>query len=47
VIFHDSTLQAMLDARPQNLQQLAEVHGVGDSKLERYGDAFLQCLATL
>ncbi|NCO18451.1 MAG: ATP-dependent DNA helicase RecQ, partial [Gammaproteobacteria bacterium] len=47
VIFHDATLQAMLDARPENLEALAEVHGVGERKLERYGDAFLECLSGL
>jgi len=45
VIFHDSTLQAMLHARPQNLAELASVHGVGERKLERYGQAFLECLS--
>ncbi|QKT02778.1 DNA helicase RecQ [Ectothiorhodospiraceae bacterium 2226] len=44
VIFHDATLLAMLEHRPQTLAKLAEVHGVGARKLEAYGEAFLQVL---
>jgi len=41
VIFHDATLMAMLEAKPTNRQQLALISGVGDHKLELYGDQFL------
>ena len=41
VIFHDATLLAMLRERPQTLSALGAVSGVGERKLERYGDAFL------
>ncbi|MEP6509962.1 MAG: DNA helicase RecQ [Dokdonella sp.] len=44
VIFHDATLLAMLRARPQTLLALAAVSGVGERKLERYGDAFIGVL---
>jgi ATP-dependent DNA helicase RecQ len=44
VIFHDATLRAMLADRPQNARELRAVSGVGDSKLERYGEAFLAVL---
>ncbi|KPQ30071.1 MAG: ATP-dependent DNA helicase RecQ [Marinobacter excellens HL-55] len=44
VIFHDTTLFDMLERRPENLGQLAEVSGVGAAKLEKYGDVFLQTL---
>jgi ATP-dependent DNA helicase RecQ len=44
VIFHDATLLAMLRARPATLDELAEVQGVGRTKLERYGDDFLDVL---
>jgi ATP-dependent DNA helicase RecQ len=44
IIFHDATLQEMAQRRPENLQQLAEVSGVGEHKLEAYGEAFLSCL---
>ena len=44
VIFHDATLMEMAEQRPQNRQQLAQISGVGDRKLEAYGEEFLQLL---
>ncbi|MGB0513939.1 MAG: DNA helicase RecQ [Wenzhouxiangellaceae bacterium] len=44
MIFHDATLNAMLEAAPETLHELAGVHGVGKHKLEKYGEAFLDCL---
>jgi len=44
VIFHDSTLAGMLECKPGSLEQMAEISGVGSSKLERYGEAFLAVL---
>jgi ATP-dependent DNA helicase RecQ len=46
VIFHDSTLREIAAARPSNLAELAEVNGVGRTKLERYGDAMLAAVAS-
>ena len=44
VIFHDSTLLEILNRRPGSLQEMGEISGVGQAKLARYGDAFLQVL---
>src|SRR5262245_21224122 len=41
VIFHDSTLIAMAATKPRDLNALAQVHGVGEAKLTRYGAEFL------
>ncbi|MFM5953596.1 MAG: DNA helicase RecQ [Novosphingobium sp.] len=41
VIFHDSTLREMAEARPASISALGELGGVGTRKLEAYGDAFL------
>ncbi len=41
VIFHDSTLLEMVKDRPQTLQQMLNISGVGAQKLERYGEVFL------
>jgi ATP-dependent DNA helicase RecQ len=41
VIFHDATLSEMMERQPTNHQQLLNINGVGESKLEKYGDAFL------
>ncbi|HEX4298364.1 MAG TPA: DNA helicase RecQ [Devosia sp.] len=45
VIFHDTTLRAIATARPSGLEALGELPGVGQAKLDRYGDAFLQIVA--
>lgn len=44
VIFHDSTLLEMVNRKPQSLTDMAKISGVGQAKLERYGDAFLEVL---
>jgi ATP-dependent DNA helicase RecQ len=44
VIFHDATLREMAAVKPQDLQQLAMVSGVGDRKLAAYGNAFLEAI---
>ncbi|WP_445360008.1 DNA helicase RecQ [Microbulbifer sp. EKSA005] len=44
VVFHDATLRGMVQAHPQTRSELLAVSGVGDSKLERFGDAFLAVL---
>ncbi len=41
VIFHDSTLLAMIEHMPLSLREMRQIGGIGDSKLERYGDEFL------
>ncbi len=41
VIFHDSTLRDMARIRPMSQRDLALVSGVGERKLEAYGDAFI------
>jgi ATP-dependent DNA helicase RecQ len=44
MIFHDSTLREMVLERPRSAEQLSRVSGVGRSKLDRYGAAFLEVL---
>ncbi len=45
VIFHDSTLQEMCALQPTSLAQFGEISGVGERKLEKYGDTFLAVIA--
>jgi ATP-dependent DNA helicase RecQ len=45
VIFADRTLIDMAEKRPATLDEMLDVHGVGERKLARYGDAFLETLA--
>ena len=42
VIFHDSTLLEILKRRPASLDELGQISGVGQAKLAKYGDVFLQ-----
>ncbi len=42
VVFSDATLRAMCLARPANEEQFLQVSGVGQAKLERYGEEFLR-----
>lgn len=44
VIFHDATLMEMVRFKPTTEQAMLAINGVGASKLERYGDAFLTLL---
>jgi ATP-dependent DNA helicase RecQ len=37
VVFHDGTLRAIAQQRPQTLAALAQISGIGAAKLERYG----------
>ena len=45
LIFHDSTLLEMMNQRPSSLTDLGRISGVGQAKLARYGDDFLEVLA--
>ncbi|MFV8833944.1 DNA helicase RecQ [Aquisalimonas sp. APHAB1-3] len=47
MIFHDSTLMEMVQARPESLDALAAVSGVGERKLERYGADFLEAIRSV
>lgn len=46
VIFHDATLMQIAELKPESLDQLANIDGVGPAKLEKYGQAFLSVLKT-
>ena len=45
VVFPDTTLVAIAVNRPQDEEALLALPGVGQSKLERYGEAFLDAVA--
>ncbi len=46
VIFHDKTLLEMVTEQPNNLAEMAEINGVGEQKLSRFGEAFLSVIQT-
>jgi ATP-dependent DNA helicase RecQ len=41
VVFHDATLRAIAARAPRTLPELAQVSGIGETKLARYGEAVL------
>ncbi|GAB4428461.1 MAG: DNA helicase RecQ [Bacteroidia bacterium] len=41
VVFSDATLNGMVDRRPLTLVEMREIGGIGDEKLRRYGQVFL------
>jgi ATP-dependent DNA helicase RecQ len=45
VIFHDATLMQMAEHRPKTEVELLSISGVGEAKLERYGNEFLEVIA--
>ncbi|MDP6038411.1 MAG: DNA helicase RecQ [Candidatus Latescibacteria bacterium] len=46
IIFHDSTLIALAQHRPQDLGAFGRMPGVGEVKLDRYGEVFLEAILT-
>ena len=44
VIFHDSTLEEMIQERPHTLKEFALLPGVGTHKLKHYGQIFIDVL---
>jgi ATP-dependent DNA helicase RecQ len=44
VIFHDSTLREMAEQRPSSIRELSHISGIGQKKLDAYGDAFLSAI---
>jgi ATP-dependent DNA helicase RecQ len=45
VIFNDATLREIALKRPDSLEDLAHINGVGVRKLESYGESILTCIA--
>jgi superfamily II DNA helicase RecQ len=41
MVFHDKALWEMVEAQPKNLVAFSKISGVGQSKLEKYGERFL------
>jgi ATP-dependent DNA helicase RecQ len=45
VIFHDSSLIEIHAKKPRNLNEFADISGVGESKLQRYGAIFINVIS--
>lgn len=44
IVFSDKTLKDLSVKQPQNKEEMLEVHGIGEVKFDRYGEAFLELL---
>ena len=45
VIFHDKTLADMAHQRPETMQDMIHIHGIGVRKNEKYGEIFIDAIA--
>ena len=46
VVFSDATLMDMVAKVPTNRDEMLDVSGVGETKFDRYGEAFLDAIRT-
>jgi ATP-dependent DNA helicase RecQ len=46
VVLHDSTIEGIAASRPSTPEQLREIPGIGDKKLERYGRELIALVTT-
>jgi ATP-dependent DNA helicase RecQ len=44
IVFSDKTLKDLSNKQPQNKEEMLEVHGIGEVKFSRYGEAFLELM---
>jgi len=44
IIFHDSSLRDMVSKLPTDLEEMKDISGVGQSKLEKYGARFISTI---
>ncbi len=44
MVFSDATLRSMCEVRPTTMEDFLTVSGVGETKAQRYGKAFLECI---
>jgi ATP-dependent DNA helicase RecQ len=44
VVFHDKTLLEMVKVKPKTREDLSEISGVGEAKIKKYGQIFLEAL---
>ena len=45
IIFGDATLRGIALSKPQTIEQLGQISGIGEKKLDAYGQALLQIVA--
>jgi ATP-dependent DNA helicase RecQ len=43
-VFHDSTLKELVNTLPESLEEMENISGIGERKLEEYGEQFLEVI---
>ena len=46
MVFHDSTLMEILEQEPTTQSELLHINGVGEAKLDKFGDEFIEVVRT-
>ena len=44
VVFHDKTLIELARVKPQSLEEMLEITGIGESKLRKFGQELLNVI---
>ena len=44
IIFSDSSLMEIVNILPKNLEELKEIRGVGEKKLQKYGEEIIDII---
>ncbi len=44
VVFHDKTLIQLTEQQPTSVDEMLGISGIGQAKLERYGERFLEVI---
>lgn len=44
IVFSDATLHELVRIRPKNLVQMRSIYGIGDNKLQQYGQIFMDAI---
>jgi len=47
IVFSDKTLKELSIKQPSNKEEMLEIHGIGEVKFDRYGEAFLELLKSI
>ena len=47
LVFHDKTLVEMVKVKPGSIDEMSEITGIGEAKIKRYGQVFLDILLSI
>jgi ATP-dependent DNA helicase RecQ len=47
LVFHDKTLVEMIKVKPGSIEEMSEITGIGEAKIKRYGQVFLDILLSI